>query len=78
VQYTSTTEAAVDATRIILQQCERSKTVKRIIHTASVTAASPLREDGGGGGYKDFINDCCWTPLNFSHRYSNALLDVII
>uniref|UniRef100_A0A0E0AMB9 NAD-dependent epimerase/dehydratase domain-containing protein n=1 Tax=Oryza glumipatula TaxID=40148 RepID=A0A0E0AMB9_9ORYZ len=77
-KYTSTTEAAVDATRIILQQCERSKTVKRIIHTASVTAASPLREDGGGGGYKDFINDCCWTPLNFSHRYSNALLDAYL
>ncbi|KAB8106249.1 hypothetical protein EE612_040488, partial [Oryza sativa] len=49
-----TTEAAVDATRIILQQCERSRTVRRVIHTASVTAASPLREDGSGG-YKDFI-----------------------
>jgi len=59
-QYKNTTEATVDAARIILRQCERSGTVRRVIYTASVTAASPLRE--GGGGYKDFINESCWTP----------------
>jgi hypothetical protein len=75
LQYKNTTEAAVDAMHIILQQCERSKTVRRVIHTASVTAASPLREDGEG--YKDFINESCWTPLDLSNRYSNVMMDVI-
>jgi hypothetical protein len=72
LQYKNTAEAAVDAMRIILKQCERSKTVKRVIHTASVTAASPLREDGGEG-YKDFINESCWTPLGQSHPYSSDM-----
>jgi hypothetical protein len=76
LQYKNTTEAAVDAMRIILQQCERSKTVRRVIHTASVTAASPLREDGGEG-YKDFINESCWTPLDHSHSYNNTMVDVL-
>ncbi|BAF22116.1 Os07g0601900 [Oryza sativa Japonica Group] len=75
-KYKNTTEAAVDAMRIILQQCERSKTVRRVIHTASVTAASPLREDGGEG-YKDFINESCWTPLDHSHSYNNTMVDVL-
>uniref|UniRef100_I1QC00 NAD-dependent epimerase/dehydratase domain-containing protein n=1 Tax=Oryza glaberrima TaxID=4538 RepID=I1QC00_ORYGL len=75
-KYKNTTEAAVDAMRIILQQCERSKTVRRVIHTASVTATSPLREDGGEG-YKDFINESCWTPLDHSHSYNNTMVDVL-
>ena len=74
MQYKNITEAIVDATRIILQQCERSKTVKRVIHTASVTAASPLKEDGDG--YKDAMNESCWSPLNLSYGYSNVHLDV--
>jgi hypothetical protein len=73
-QYKNTTEATVDAMRIILQQCERSGTVKRVIHTASVTAASPLKEDGSG--YKDFANESNWTPLNLSYEFSNAHLNV--
>uniref|UniRef100_J3MMP9 NAD-dependent epimerase/dehydratase domain-containing protein n=1 Tax=Oryza brachyantha TaxID=4533 RepID=J3MMP9_ORYBR len=73
-KYKNTTEAAVDAMRIILQQCERAKTVRRVIHTASVTAASPLREDGGNG-FKDFINESCWTALDKSHGYSNDVMD---
>ncbi|EAZ40562.1 hypothetical protein OsJ_25018 [Oryza sativa Japonica Group] len=75
-KYKNTTEAAVDAMHIILQQCERSKTVRRVIHTASVTAASPLREDGEG--YKDFINESCWTPLDLSNRYSNVMMDAYV
>ncbi|XP_006657922.2 putative anthocyanidin reductase [Oryza brachyantha] len=74
-KYKNTTEATVDAMRIILRQCERSKTVRRVIHTASITAASPLREDGAGGGYKDFINESCWSPLNLTHDFTNAYLD---
>ncbi|RLN35055.1 anthocyanidin reductase-like [Panicum miliaceum] len=77
MQYKNTTEATVDAARIILRQCERSGTVRRVIHTASVTAASPLREDGGGG-YKDFINESCWTPLNLSYGFSNVHLDAYV
>ncbi|KAF0907193.1 hypothetical protein E2562_015702 [Oryza meyeriana var. granulata] len=72
-KYKNNTEAAVDAMRIILQQCERSKTVRRVIHTASVTAASPLREDGDG--YKDFINESCWSPLNLTYDFTNAHLN---
>uniref|UniRef100_A0A0D3GT77 NAD-dependent epimerase/dehydratase domain-containing protein n=1 Tax=Oryza barthii TaxID=65489 RepID=A0A0D3GT77_9ORYZ len=75
-KYKNTTEAAVDAMHIILQQCERSKTMRRVIHTASVTAASPLREDGEG--YKDFINESCWTPLDLSNRYSNVMMDAYV
>ncbi|KAG8099436.1 hypothetical protein GUJ93_ZPchr0013g33779 [Zizania palustris] len=82
-KYKTSTETAVDAMRVILQLCERSKTVRRIIHTASVTAASPLRDDGGGGGgccrYKDFINESCWTPLDHDfHRFSNAYIDAYV
>ncbi|VAH28221.1 unnamed protein product [Triticum turgidum subsp. durum] len=75
-KYKNITEAIVDATRIILQQCERSKTVRRVIHTASVTAASPLKEDGDG--YKDSMNESCWSPLNLSYGYSNVHLDAYV
>ncbi|XP_002463149.2 putative anthocyanidin reductase [Sorghum bicolor] len=72
-KYKNMTEATVDAVRIILRQCERSGTVKRVIYTASVTAASPLKEDGSG--YKDFTNESNWTPLNLSYEFSNTHLD---
>ncbi|XP_004959813.1 putative anthocyanidin reductase [Setaria italica] len=75
-KYKNTTEVAVDAVRTILRQCERSGTVRRVIHTASVTAASPLREDGGG--YKDSINESRWTPLNLSYGFSNVHLDAYV
>jgi nucleoside-diphosphate-sugar epimerase len=44
----STAEAAVDAVRVILQQCAESKTVKRVIHTASMSTASPLKNGRWG------------------------------
>jgi hypothetical protein len=47
-QYKSTAEAAVDAVRVILQQCAESKTVKRVIHTASMSTASPLKNGRWG------------------------------
>ncbi|XP_047061929.1 putative anthocyanidin reductase [Lolium rigidum] len=72
-KYKNITEAIVDAHRMILQQCERSKTVRRVIHTASCLAASPLKEDGDG--YKDFVNESCWSPLNVTYGYSNFHLD---
>ncbi|KAK3125607.1 hypothetical protein QOZ80_7BG0607280 [Eleusine coracana subsp. coracana] len=66
-------EAVVTATRTILEQCERSKTVRRVIYTGSVVAASPLKEDGSG--YKDVVDESCWTPLGLSYGYNNEGLD---
>lgn len=75
MQYKDTTEAIVDATRAILQQCERSKTVRRVIHTGSVVSAAPLREDDGDG-YKEFVDESFWTPLGLPYGHSNEQLDV--
>uniref|UniRef100_A0ACD5V230 Uncharacterized protein n=6 Tax=Avena sativa TaxID=4498 RepID=A0ACD5V230_AVESA len=75
-KYRDTTEAMVDATRAILEQCERSKTVKRVVHTGSVTASAALREDGQG--YKEFINEDCWTPLGIPYGHSNEFLDAYV
>ncbi|KAJ1291762.1 hypothetical protein BS78_02G341200 [Paspalum vaginatum] len=75
-KYKDTTEAAVDAARIVLRHCERSGTVKRVIHTASVVAASPLKEDGTG--HKDCFNESNWTPLNLSYAFTNAHLDAYV
>ena len=76
-QYRSTPEAVVDAARAILRQCEESRTVKRVIHTASVSAASPLKEEVSGvTGYKDFISESCWTSLNVDYPLRSAHFDV--
>ncbi|RRT81533.1 hypothetical protein B296_00001549 [Ensete ventricosum] len=48
-------EAAVSAVRTILQLCELSGTVRRVIYTGSVSAASPLKEDDTG--FKDSIDE---------------------
>uniref|UniRef100_M8BRQ3 NAD-dependent epimerase/dehydratase domain-containing protein n=1 Tax=Aegilops tauschii TaxID=37682 RepID=M8BRQ3_AEGTA len=71
--YKDTTDAIEDATRAILQQCERSKSVRRVISTGSVITASPLREDGKG--YKEFANESCWTPLGLPIDHSNEFMD---
>ncbi|KAL6841703.1 hypothetical protein ACP4OV_028215 [Aristida adscensionis] len=76
-KYKNTSEATVDAVRAILGQCERSGTVRRVIHTASVLAASPLRDDGTGG-FKDSINESCWTPLDLPYGFSNVFLDAYV
>ncbi|KAI3444439.1 hypothetical protein Pfo_001104 [Paulownia fortunei] len=65
-QYKNTSEAAVAGVKIIMETCMKSNTVKRMIYTASVVAASPLKEDGSG--YKDFMDETCWTPLNLSYE----------
>ena len=41
--------------------------MKRLIYTASVVSASPLKEDGSG--FKDAMDENCWTPLNDSLAY---------
>jgi hypothetical protein len=39
-----------------------------------MVASAPLREDGEG--YKEFINESCWTPLGLPYGHSSELLDV--
>jgi len=77
-KYKSTAEAAVAAVRVILRQCEESQTVKRVIHTASISSASPLKEAGAGAGYKDFISESCWTPLDVDYPLRSAHFDKYI
>uniref|UniRef100_A0A0D9WSP3 Uncharacterized protein n=1 Tax=Leersia perrieri TaxID=77586 RepID=A0A0D9WSP3_9ORYZ len=72
VQYKNTADAAVDAVREDLRQCEESKTVKRGIHTASISAASPLIDLAGSAGYKSFIDESCWTPLDVDYPLRSA------
>ncbi|XP_027930441.1 putative anthocyanidin reductase isoform X1 [Vigna unguiculata] len=71
-QYKDTTEAAVAGAKSIAMSCVRSGTVKRLIYTASVVAASPLKEDGTD--FKDVMDETCWTPLHDSLEY--LFLDV--
>ena len=77
-QYKTAAEAAADAVRVILRLCEESKTVKRVIHTASVTAASPLTESSSATAavYGDFISESCWTPLDVDYPLRSAHFDV--
>ena len=68
-QYKDTCEAAIAGVKSIADCCIRSETVKRLIYTASVMSASPLKEDGIG--YKSAMDESCWTPLNLSYTFSN-------
>ncbi|XP_023920327.1 NADPH HC-toxin reductase 1 isoform X3 [Quercus suber] len=68
-QYKDTAEAAVAGVRIIADACIRSKTVKRLIYTASVMSSSPLTEDGVC--FKSCIDETCWTPFDVSFTYAN-------
>ncbi|KAM0855742.1 hypothetical protein ACQ4PT_049570 [Festuca glaucescens] len=77
-KYKTAAEAATDAVRIILRLCEESKTVKRAIHTASVSAASPLTKSSSAAAavYRDFISESCWTPLDVDYPLRNTHFDV--
>lgn len=71
-QFDNTTEATIAAAKSIAMSCVRSETVRRLIYTGTVISASPLMEDGSG--YKDYIDETCWTPLNLSFSYSDSFV----
>ncbi|XVF51348.1 hypothetical protein PTKIN_Ptkin04bG0177900 [Pterospermum kingtungense] len=60
-------EAAISGVRSITESCIQSQSVKRVIYTASVMAASPLTKDRPNT--KSYVNESCWTPLDvtFTH-----------
>ncbi|KAJ7951278.1 Anthocyanidin reductase-like [Quillaja saponaria] len=70
-QYKSVTEAAIAGARNIAVSCIKSGTVKKLIYTASVVSASPLKEDESG--YLDFMDETLWTPLNLQFSHANEL-----
>ncbi|XP_037459900.1 putative anthocyanidin reductase [Triticum dicoccoides] len=79
-KYKTSAEAAVDAVRVILRLCAESKTVKRVIHTASVSAASPLTKSSTAASavYRDFISESCWTALDVDYPLRNTHFDKYI
>ncbi|XVF10437.1 hypothetical protein REPUB_Repub07fG0182900 [Reevesia pubescens] len=58
-------EAAISGVRSIVESCIQSQTVKRLIYTASVVAASPLTKDGLIN-IKSCVNESCWTHVDVS------------
>ncbi|XP_057968862.1 dihydroflavonol 4-reductase-like isoform X2 [Malania oleifera] len=68
-QYKNTVEAAIGGVQGIAECCIRSQSVKRLIYTASVVAASPLKEDGSG--FKPSMDESCWSPLSLPFNHSN-------
>uniref|UniRef100_J3MGC7 NAD-dependent epimerase/dehydratase domain-containing protein n=2 Tax=Oryza brachyantha TaxID=4533 RepID=J3MGC7_ORYBR len=47
-------------------------TVRRVIYTSSVVAASPVNEDYTG--FKCSVDESCWTPLDVDHPHRSAEL----
>jgi len=78
-KYKNAAEAAAHAVRVIIRLCEESKTVKRVIHTASVTAASPLTEASSASAavYRDFISESSWTATDINYPLRNEHFDYI-
>ncbi|KAE9593559.1 hypothetical protein Lal_00036372 [Lupinus albus] len=66
-QYKDTSEASLGGIKSIIMACVRAGTVKRLIYTATVNSASPLKDDESG--FNDFMDETCWTPLNDSLAY---------
>jgi hypothetical protein len=75
-QYKDRVEATIAGVRAIADICVKSRTVKRLIYTASVVATSPLNEDGSG--YKSCTDESCWTPSDLSLTYANDYVLVFL
>ncbi|GLJ47150.1 hypothetical protein SUGI_0995510 [Cryptomeria japonica] len=58
-------QPTIDGTLDILRACKSAKTVRRVIHTSSITAATPVDENGK---LKDCLDESCWTPINYMRR----------
>ncbi|OMO64334.1 NAD-dependent epimerase/dehydratase [Corchorus capsularis] len=71
-QLKNTTEVSVAAMKSIAMSCLKSGSVRRLIYTASVNAASPLKDDGSG--FKDSMDEACWTPLNLKYPYYHEFI----
>ncbi|KAK9200226.1 hypothetical protein WN944_015423 [Citrus x changshan-huyou] len=76
-QYENVVEACVGAAKKIASFCVKSGTVKRLVYTASVLCASPIKEDASAG-YKDSIDETCYTPLDHPLTCHNEYLRVYI
>ncbi|CAK8530525.1 unnamed protein product [Lathyrus sativus] len=61
-QFNSIEEAVIAGVKSIATNCIKSGTVRKLIYTGTVVSSSPLKDDGSG--YKDFIDETCWTPLH--------------
>jgi len=48
---------------------------KRVIHTGTMGTCSPLREDSAG--FKDAIDESCWTPLDVDYPLRNEQFHVL-
>lgn len=56
--------------------CIKSGTVRRLIYTGSVLSASPLKDDDNG--FKELMDETCWTPLNIHFAFTDDYLGVNI
>lgn len=62
---TGVIQAAVNGSLDILSACTKAKSVRRVIYTSSITAASPLKDKGE---YMDFVDESCWTNVDLIRR----------
>jgi len=62
---TGVIQAAVNGTLDILRACTKAKSVRRVIYTSSITAASPLKDKGE---FRDFVDESCWTNVDLIRR----------
>ncbi|WCJ37104.1 NAD(P)-binding Rossmann-fold superfamily protein [Euphorbia peplus] len=69
-QFKNRIESTVAATKIIVDACVKSESVKRLIYPGIILAVSPLNEDGTTYN-KPCADETCWTPLDTSYSYAN-------
>ncbi|XP_059068211.1 putative anthocyanidin reductase [Cryptomeria japonica] len=55
-------QPTIEGSLDILRVCKEAKTVRRVIHISSITAAIPLTENGE---FKGKLDESCWTPIQY-------------